>query len=213
MNNRTHQILALAGLAQAALLVQQLSTNGVVSQDRLEIILNSLFVMNPKQTVDVYGSINNLKPGLHVLQDAFQGKNSLIKSPDIMRYILGLLHVEGKLHENKTMLNTIGQRLEFIQVRQTDANFACQENITKEIAEIYQSSISTLKFRIQVRGNMNYLKNSVTIDKIRAILLAGIRSAVLWRQLDGKRWHLLFYRKKYLRIVDHLLTESANIYH
>ncbi|HKM37225.1 MAG TPA: DUF489 family protein, partial [Thiopseudomonas sp.] len=33
-----------------------------------------------------------------------------------------------------------------------------------------------------------------TAAKVRALLFAGIRSARLWRQLGGRRWHLLTKR-------------------
>ncbi|MEH6454630.1 MAG: DUF489 family protein, partial [Psychromonas sp.] len=34
--------------------------------------------------------------------------------------------------------------------------------------------------------------------KIRALLLAGVRAAVLWRQIGGKRRQLIFSRKAML---------------
>ena len=41
-------------------------------------------------------------------------------------------------------------------------------------------------------------------DKIRACLLAGIRSAVLWRQVGGSKWQLLFHRKKLVQAARQL---------
>ena len=35
-------------------------------------------------------------------------------------------------------------------------------------------------------------------NRVRTLLLAGIRSATLWRQVGGHRWQLLFQRKKLL---------------
>jgi len=29
--------------------------------------------------------------------------------------------------------------------------------------------------------------------------LTGIRAAILWRQVGGRRWHLLFNRKRYFK--------------
>lgn len=45
---------------------------------------------------------------------------------------------------------------------------------------------------------MRHLQDSRNADKVRALLLAGIRSAMLWRQLGGRRWQLLFSRRKLL---------------
>ena len=53
-------------------------------------------------------------------------------------------------------------------------------------------------------GEHNYLANPANADRIRALLLAGMRSAVLWRQLGGSRWQILFKRK-------HIITEARRI--
>ena len=39
-----------------------------------------------------------------------------------------------------------------------------------------------------------FLQQEATAAKVRALLFAGIRSARLWRQLGGRRWHLLTKR-------------------
>ncbi|HSX19775.1 MAG TPA: DUF489 family protein, partial [Gammaproteobacteria bacterium] len=46
-----------------------------------------------------------------------------------------------------------------------------------------------------------------TVNKIRTILLAGVRSAVLWRQLGGSRWQLTFGKKTLLQDAQALLQE------
>jgi high frequency lysogenization protein len=45
-----------------------------------------------------------------------------------------------------------------------------------------------------VAGEQRHLSDPENADRIRAVLLAGIRSAVLWRQCGGVRWKLLFHR-------------------
>jgi CII-binding regulator of phage lambda lysogenization HflD len=44
----------------------------------------------------------------------------------------------------------------------------------------------------------------VTADIVRSLLLAGIRSAYLWRQLGGRRWKLAFQRQSMLRSAQEL---------
>ena len=46
---------------------------------------------------------------------------------------------------------------------------------------------------------MQFLQNPRNAERIRALLLAGIRSATLWRQLGGNRWQLFFSRRKILK--------------
>ena len=45
-------------------------------------------------------------------------------------------------------------------------------------------------------------------DRIRALLLAGVRLAWLWQQLGGRRWHLIL-RRKPLLVGLRALAESA----
>lgn len=210
MNKQTQQTLALAGVIQAAILVDQLSQNGMVAQDRLETSLNSLFVFNPKRTEDIYGGIYPLNLGLQALRDIFLGHSSFFKTPVVMRYVLGMFYLEGKLNKSPQILDAISNGLSSLDAQRSEAELFLSEARMQQLAGIYQNTISTLSFRIQVSGNMNYLKNEQTVHKIRSLLLAGIRSAVLWRQLGGKRWHFLIYRKRIGRDVTALLNRSLH---
>jgi len=49
-----------------------------------------------------------------------------------------------------------------------------------------------------VRRSGERLPNDDNAAKIRALLLAGIRAAVLWQQLGGSRWKLFWSRRKYV---------------
>ena len=64
--------------------------------------------------------------------------------------------------------------------------------------------ISDLKPRIMVAGEQNYLLNTDTAARVRTLLLAGIRAAVLWRQLGGSKWKLLLSRKRYVSVARNL---------
>jgi high frequency lysogenization protein len=55
-----------------------------------------------------------------------------------------------------------------------------------------------------VAGEQNYLQKTETAARVRTLLLAGIRAAVLWRQLGGSKWKLLFARKKYVAVARQL---------
>mgnify|MGYP000272654714 CR=1 FL=1 len=68
---RKHQTLALAGLMQAAHMVEELANTGKVSQDCLETVIHSLFEMNPKATEDVYGPRPFLNSGLQEMRYLF----------------------------------------------------------------------------------------------------------------------------------------------
>ncbi|HEY0634804.1 MAG TPA: DUF489 family protein, partial [Gammaproteobacteria bacterium] len=73
-------------------------------------------------------------------------------------------------------------------------------------AETYLKSVSLLTPRIMVKGENNHLTEQANADKVRTLLLAGIRSAVLWSQSAGSRWQLLFRRRAYLDEARRLLA-------
>ncbi len=56
-----------------------------------------------------------------------------------------------------------------------------------------------------VQGNPHYLGQAGVVAEIRALLLAAVRSAVLWRQLGGSYWDFLFSRKAMLEAIGRRL--------
>ena len=76
------------------------------------------------------------------------------------------------------------------------------------MADIYKQTISCISPRIMVKGKPLHLQNPDTQNRIRALLLAGIRSAILWKQLGGKRLQLLFARKRILAEAEKLLEQA-----
>ncbi len=212
MDKQTQQTLALAGIAQAAFLVDQLAQHGLAAQDKLSTCLESLFITNPTSTIEVYGDVDRLKLGLQVLEEIFITKESSLKSPELMRYLIGMVYLEVRLIKQKAMLGKIAEGLASCEQENKDSNMQLAENpdIINQLALLYQQTISTLSFRIQVSGKPQYLKNTAISNTIRAILLAGIRSAVLWHQLGGRRWHFLIKRRKISRDIQWLLKGISN---
>ncbi len=110
------------------------------------------------------------------------------------------------------MLEKIADGLTKTEKENQDSNMQLAENpdIISQLARLYQQTISTLSFRIQISGKPQYLKNTAISNTIRAILLAGIRSAVLWQQLGGRRWHFLLFRSRISKDIHTLLNHSPS---
>jgi high frequency lysogenization protein len=195
--------IALAGIFQATGLVEQLAKTGQVPTDPYRISIESLLVMNPANTLDVYGgSVANLRQGLERLRDVLQ--NGQAAHADALRYSLGALHLQKKLSANTAMLKEVGTRLQQA-AHQAEHFSSTHENVIANIGGLYTDTISTFRFRIQVSGDYNYLQQQRIAHQVRALLFAGIRSAILWRQVGGNRWQLLLGRKKILGSVENLL--------
>ena len=211
MEKHTQQTLALAGIAQAAFLVDQLAQHGLAAQDKLNTSLGSLFITNPGTTLDGYGSVSNLRLGLKVLEEIFISKEDNLKSPELMRYLIGMVYLEARLSKQQAMLEKIAEGLISSELESKKVSMHIADNpvIIEQLARLYQQTISTLSYRIQVSGKPQYLKNTAIANTIRAALLAGIRSAVLWHQLGGKRWHFLIRRRQISSDIHVLLQQAS----
>lgn len=202
--------IALAGIFQATGLVEQLAKTGYLPMDAYRCSIESLFAMDPPDTLAVYGNkIDNLHFGLTLLRDVLQHTNLGMQGQkyghaDALRYSLGILHLQKKLSGRQDMLGVISSRLK--QAAQQAEHFSTtHDNVIANIGGLYTETISTFRFRIQVTGDYNYLQQQRIAHQVRALLLAGIRSTILWRQLGGTRWQLLVHRKKIAESVDQLI--------
>ncbi len=57
-----------------------------------------------------------------------------------------------------------------------------------------------------VQGNPHYLAQANVVSEIRALLLAAVRSAVLWRQMGGTLFDFLLQRRTMLAAIDSALA-------
>ncbi|MDO9269205.1 MAG: high frequency lysogenization protein HflD [Methylobacter sp.] len=193
LNTITNQTIALAGIAQAAALVQQLATTGSADSSALEASIASLFVSDEHGVENVYGGLSGLKLGLERLNDQMTGLK--IANPEQARYAASLVFLENQVSKQPAMLKTIFSGIERAQT-QSEHFGLMHENVLANLGDIYHTTVSTLQPRIMVNGEQEYLSRPDIVNKIRACLLAGIRSAILWKQCGGARWKFLLYRKK-----------------
>lgn len=187
------QLTALAGVFQAAALVNKLAHTGQVSDAALAYMLNSLLVRNPENTLDVYGGDDlGLGEGYKLLH-AVLARDAENLSREGLRYVVSMLALERQFARRDDLLEIAGQRIPKIE-QQVELYGLTSDTIASSFGGLYQDTISTFKQRIQVHGDMRFLQQEATAAKVRALLFAGIRSARLWRQLGGRRWHLLIKR-------------------
>lgn len=211
MNAIQQQIIALAGLFQAMEAVDHIAQTGRCNEAVLETAIKSLFVSNPETALAVYGQLSDLKPGLQLLESLLSENNNN-KQLSYVRYALAVVQLERRLIKNPEMLNTISRRLE--QTENQVSHFGLMhENVFSGIASIYSDTISTFSLRVHISGQEQHLKIRQNADKIRSLLLTGIRAAILWRQVKGHRWHFIFKRKALLNECRFLLSQAEQNLH
>jgi len=204
LNTITNQTIALAGIAQAAALVQQLATTGTADSAALEASIGSLFINDEHGIANVFGGVSGIKLGIDQLNIQMTGFK--IVNPEQARYSASLVFLENQLSRQPDMLKTIFTGIERAQ-SQTEHFGLLHENVLANLGDIYHSTISTLQPRIMVNGEQEYLSRPDIVNKIRSCLLAGIRSAILWKRCGGTRWKFLFFRKKIQAELQNLLQQ------
>lgn len=201
------QLTALGAVFEAAVLVDRIAKTGQVAEAELGCLLGSLLVRDPRDTLEVFGGSDQyLRDGYAALAGALERDPAALQR-EPLRYALAMLGLERQLEKRGEMLELIGRRLPQIQA-QVEHFGPVHENVIAASGALYQDTLSTLRQRIQVHGDMRHLQQPSNASRIRALLLAGIRCARLWRQLGGNRWQLLLGRRKLLRELYPLMRQG-----
>lgn len=205
------QAIALAGVFQACQLVDNLARTGSIPINQLSVAINSLLEQNPASTEAVFSygehsAASNLEIGINTIQQLFRDKYKN-RRPDTLRYIIGVMHLQRKVSKNPAMLEQIGKGIERAKAQAEHFSIS-HDNVIANIADVYQNTISTQRFRIQVSGQAGHLQQTSVANRVRCLLFAAIRSAILWHQLGGRRWHFFVYRGHILKHLEALQQEA-----
>lgn len=199
--------IALAGLCQAAALVKQIARSNEFDSQALATSLNSIAITHSENTEQVFGDTSQLVLGYQTLISQLSNQTNN-KDVEITRYIANLLSIERKLSASKKTLAALGERISNIQRQQLHLDIT-DNQMLGNLASIYTDVVSPVARKIQVAGDPEILKRPDNQHRVRALLLAGIRAAVLWRQLGGKRRHILFSRSQIVASAQHTLNNIS----
>ena len=190
------RVLALAGVVQALAQVRRIADTGQSDASVVQTALDSIFRIDADTPEAVYGRVADLAPGLRLLRDHFNKQASAGASGDegLPRLALSVLQLERRfVGEPDTVAAVAGGIAEIAP--QADASGSTHPEVLSALGSLYADTISHLRPRVMVQGNPHYLGQPGVVAEIRAILLAAVRSAVLWRQLGGSFWDLVFSRR------------------
>jgi high frequency lysogenization protein len=189
------RIIALAGLHQAAHCVLRIANRGSVDTEQMEPCLYSLFQVDAEDVPSVFGPPGAVATGARQVIAQLTGQPE--RNMELTRYVVTLLKHERTLAGRGDMLAAIRDGINTAARERGDAHLL-DRAVVSGLAGIYSATISKLEPRIIVRGNPLYLQNEENKERIRALLLAGIRAAMLWRQCGGRRMQILLGRRKLL---------------
>jgi high frequency lysogenization protein len=200
MKERT---MALAGIFQATELVRQAANHGTWSGYAADTCLDSLLAIEADSVDEIYGSTSCLRPGAQTLVSILQGDRRYMES---LGYAMAIMQLENNFRKKPQMQADIGRQLQAITTLDDGLELHEIKDLqAQNIAALYTKTISTLSPRIVINGRPQHLQVDRTVHWIRTLLFAGLRSAVLWRQMGGGRFSLMFGRKKMLEQAQTLL--------
>ena len=196
MNQIENQTLALAGLFQAAKMIDRIAVAGESNAKAFNCSFDSLFKFDAENTLEIFTELASLEPGFTALIDYLGGENRN-SGKNIAYYVMSMMKISSHLLANESLAEKLQRGLLDIKVSAREFELS-QEAVVARIGGLYQERISNLEPRIMVRGDQLHLQNSTNAAKVRSLLLAGIRAAVLWHQLGGSKWRLVMSRRKFV---------------
>ena len=199
------QALALAAIFQASNQVYKLAYTGDSDIETMEFSMSTLLNQNPDSLGQLYGPIDNLQDGLVTMQRFLENAKNISerRHKEVISYVMSSIHLASKLSSDQQLLSKIENGIDKARL-QAEHFSMIHDNVVTNVGALYQDTISKMRLRIQVMGSAVYLQQSGVAARIRCMLFAAIRNAFLWRQLGGKRRHLLLQRKAFVEVINKL---------
>lgn len=192
------RVLALAGLVQALAQVRRIADTGQSESRQVQAALDSVFRIDAADAEAVYGSAGDLRAGLRQLRDYLADGN---KDEALGKLALAVLQLERRFVRSGGITSKVQAGLRQLAC-EAQTQGSAHPDVISELARLYADTISTLRPRVMVQGNPHYLGQAGVVAEIRALLLAALRSAVLWRQLGGSLWDFVLQRRAMAAAID-----------
>lgn len=189
MTQLADQCIALAAIAQAAMLVDVAAYGRPFDAARVGPLIDGIFATDPKDAASVFGDLTRLDLGFESAAAMIGRSEAALFSPT--RYVFAVLDVERRLRRRPDVVAALGDGIRGLAAERSGMP---DDELLRRLSALYQSTISTLDRRIQVTGLPDVLTRDHVAAQIRSLLLGAIRAAWLWRQLGGRRWQLLLRR-------------------
>ena len=196
------RVLALAGLVQALRQVRLLADNGRSEAQAVATAIDSVFRIDADSPEAVYGGRAELADGLRWLHARFSRQP---QDDPLARLALAVLQLERRFVAAPGMAARVHAGIVALQPPHA-RGAAVDPAALQALGKLYSSTLSELRPRVLVQGNPHYLAQADLVNEIRALLLAAVRSAVLWRQLGGSLWDFLLRRRELIAAIDRQLA-------
>jgi high frequency lysogenization protein len=191
-NPMTGRVLALAGLVQALAQVRRIADTGQAHAEVLGTALDSVFRIDARDAAAVYGGERALRNGLLLLRDYFDGT---MPDDQLPRLALAVMQLERRFVRDADMAQRVQEGIQ-AQADTAERLGSTHPDVLNALGALYADTLSHLRPRVLVQGNPHYLGQAAVVAEVRAVLLAAVRSAVLWRQMGGSLWDFLLRKRE-----------------
>ena len=198
------QILGLAGLWQAINAVLELAHTGRCEDRSLETAIASVLRIDAESPAAVFGGVAEVAPGLTLLADHLEGVK---RDHHLSRIVATVLHLERRLSRRPELNASLQKGIASAQ-RTADSLGNTHDSVIARLDDLYTATVSNLRPRVMVQGNALYLTQPRVVGRIRTLLLAALRAAVLWRQSGGTRLGILLRRRRVIAGARRLLAAA-----
>lgn len=202
MNKLDNPVIALAGIAQAVGLVSDVARTGKSDEAAFDVSIQSILHTDATDILSVYGGWDGIQYGLAKLIWLLTSP----AKPAETRCMLSVMRLQKKIFRSKTMLQTLTKRIEQAK-KQANYFSPTHPTVIANLADAYESTLNALHFSTAIKGNPRIVNAHQNIEKIRALLLAGVRASLLWQQVGGSKFMLIFCRNKIRRAAQNMLHE------
>ena len=195
------RVLALGALLVALSQVRRIAETGQSDTATLQLALDSVFRLDAADTAAAVGGVDAVRPGLRLLRDYLAGTN---KDEALGKLAMAVMQLERRFVADAAMTERVRTGLRALQ-GSVERLGSPHHDVVAGLASLYADTISHLRPRVMVQGNPHYLGQAGVVAEIRALLLAALRAAVLWRQMGGSLWDFLFRRRDMAAAIDQLM--------
>ena len=201
MSGIEDRVLALGGLLQALAQVRRIADTGQSETTPVRVALDSVFRIDASDTEAVYGDVASLRGGLRLLRDYLANSN---RDEALGKLALAVINLESRFSREAGVAGQVGAGIRELAAQAARLGSA-HPDVVAGLGSLYAGTVSTLHPRVMVQGNPHYLGQAGVVAEIRALLLAALRSAVLWRQSGDSLWDFVFRRREMAAAIDSLM--------
>ncbi len=199
------ETIALGALFQCCSQVQRIASSGFMDEHAAACVIRGILINNPKSVEDIYLP-GRLLTGFKQLSESFSSSagDKTFETIEVTKTALKLIQLTCAVERNPKVFDHLGSEIDRLAAEfertqpgffDSDPAVVLSSGNLKEFSSLYQSLISPHFAKLIIYGEPRHLREVANQERIRSLLLAGLRAVVLWRQVGGRRRFLMFRRK------------------